>query len=260
MPAPTRQNDVMRPLVVAHRGSSAALPEHTLAAYERAIEEGADAVECDVRLTADGEIVCIHDRTLDRTSNGKGVVSAMTLAQLREFDFGSWHASGSRAKVLTLRELLDLLVSTDRKVGLVLETKHPTRYFGRIEHAVKGLLEEYQLLEPSKARTPVRLISFSVPAVHRFGRLMPNLERVQLVDGPQARRFAKHLPEAVHIAGPGIGVLRADPDFAQRHHDAGHTLHVWTADDPADIQLCIDLGVESITTNRPTDVLAALGR
>ncbi len=80
-----------RPLVFAHRGSSAALPEHTLAAYLRAIDEGADGLECDVRLTRDGHLVCVHDRRLDRVSNGTGPVSRRNLAELDALDFGSWH-------------------------------------------------------------------------------------------------------------------------------------------------------------------------
>jgi len=72
------------PLVFAHRGSSAALPEHTLGAYLRALDEGADGLECDVRLTRDGHLVCLHDRRLERTSNGRGLVSSKTLAQRNE--------------------------------------------------------------------------------------------------------------------------------------------------------------------------------
>ncbi|MEN3306587.1 MAG: glycerophosphoryl diester phosphodiesterase, partial [Micromonosporaceae bacterium] len=79
------------PLVFAHRGSSAAMPEHTLGAYLRAIEEGADGLECDVRLTSDRHLVCLHDRRLERTSNGRGPVSEHTLADLNALDFGSWH-------------------------------------------------------------------------------------------------------------------------------------------------------------------------
>ncbi|MCB0902106.1 MAG: glycerophosphodiester phosphodiesterase, partial [Actinobacteria bacterium] len=71
-----------QPLVVAHRGSSKVHPEHTFAGYEQAIAEGADLLECDVRLTADGHLVCVHDRRIDRTSDGRGVVSAKTLDQL----------------------------------------------------------------------------------------------------------------------------------------------------------------------------------
>ena len=74
------------PFVVAHRGASADRPEHTLAAYQLALDEGADGVECDVRLTKDGHLVCVHDRSLDRTSTGTGLVSEVTLAELRELD------------------------------------------------------------------------------------------------------------------------------------------------------------------------------
>ena len=72
--------------VVAHRGSSDDAPEHTLSAYKRAIVDGADALECDVRLTKDGHLVCVHDRRIDRTSNGRGIVSTLELAELAELD------------------------------------------------------------------------------------------------------------------------------------------------------------------------------
>ena len=102
-----------RPRVIAHRGASAVEPEHTLRAYRRAIEMGADGVECDVRLTRDGVLVCLHDRTVERTSNGSGVVSAMTLAELRRLDFGVQPAAdrGDPAEILTLEELVDTLVA-----------------------------------------------------------------------------------------------------------------------------------------------------
>src|SRR5437899_6961446 len=87
------------PLVFAHRGSSHALPEHTLPAYLRAIQEGADGLECDVRLTNDGHLVCLHDRRLGRVSNGRGPVSEHTLAELDALDFGGWHPEQSGSAV-----------------------------------------------------------------------------------------------------------------------------------------------------------------
>ena len=84
--------------VVAHRGSSADVPEHTLAAYEQAVADGADALECDVRLTADGHLVCVHDRRIDRTSDGRGIVSTMTLSDLDGLDFGAWYAEQREAR------------------------------------------------------------------------------------------------------------------------------------------------------------------
>src|SRR5947209_319070 len=81
----------LRPMLVAHRGASSVVAEHTLAAYEAAIGSGADALECDVRLTRDGHLVCVHDRTVNRTSDGTGVVSELELSALEAMDFASWH-------------------------------------------------------------------------------------------------------------------------------------------------------------------------
>src|SRR5215468_4946809 len=125
------------PFVVAHRGASGERPEHTLAAYELALHEGADGVECDVRLTRDGHLVCVHDRKVDRTSNGSGLVSEMTLAQLRELDYGTWHPSsqGSSADtgLLTLDDLVKLVLDWNRPVKIFIETKHPVRYGALVE-------------------------------------------------------------------------------------------------------------------------------
>ena len=121
--------------VVAHRGASAARPEHTAAAYHRAIEDGVGAVECDVRLTADGHLVCLHDRRVDRTSNGRGVVSQLTLAELRQLDWGRWGRwqGGEPAGLLTARELFELVAAAGRRVEIAVETKHPSQPAGRVE-------------------------------------------------------------------------------------------------------------------------------
>ncbi|NUS49867.1 MAG: glycerophosphodiester phosphodiesterase, partial [Nocardioidaceae bacterium] len=121
-----------RPQVVAHRGSSHVNPEHTLGAYLAALDEGAEGLECDVRLTADGHLVCVHDRRVDRTSNGRGLVSTMELAQLDELDFASWKNPwadlddeapevdlGSR-RVLTLARLVEAVRDYDRPVDLAI--------------------------------------------------------------------------------------------------------------------------------------------
>ena len=144
-----------RPMVVAHRGASADIAEHTLGAYVTAIESGADALECDVRLTRDGHLVCVHDRTVNRTSDGRGIVSELDLERLRALDFSSWHdrlptsadqllsdspyLAGvipdrvtSGGGVLTLRVLLELVHDASRPVRLLIETKHPTRYGGLV--------------------------------------------------------------------------------------------------------------------------------
>src|SRR5512139_855431 len=159
-----------RPQVVAHRGSSEVNAEHTLGAYLAALEEGADGLECDVRLTADGHLVCVHDRRVDRTANAEGLVSTMELAQLDELDFAAWKNPWSELddeapevdqetrKVLTLRRLVDAVADYDRPVDLAIETKHPTRYAGLVERSLVELLDSYGW---TRKGSPVRVMSFS---------------------------------------------------------------------------------------------------
>ena len=157
-------------LVFAHRGASGHLPEHTLAAYQRAVADGADGVECDVRLTRDGHLVCVHDAMVDRTSDGRGRVSSLTLAELNRFDFGRWHASGTESPgVLTLDALLAFAVDAGRPLRLLIETKHPSRFGGLVEERVAAALSRYGLVTPSAAASvAVTVMSFSPLAVRRM--------------------------------------------------------------------------------------------
>ncbi|MDT0318097.1 glycerophosphodiester phosphodiesterase [Streptomyces millisiae] len=259
--------DRHRITVIAHRGASEDAPEHSLAAYRRAIADGADALECDVRLTADGHLVCVHDRRVNRTSNGRGAVSAMELAQLAELDFGSWKgpsgaetpdaADPERTTVLTLERLLRLVGEADRPVGLAIETKHPTRWAGQVEERLLALLERCPV--PG----PVHVMSFSARSLRRVRQRAPELPTVYLMQFLLPRHRAGRLPLGTGVAGPSIRLLRRDPGYVARAHQAGHRVFVWTVDEPADVELCARLGVDAIITNRPRtvrDQLAGLGR
>ena len=258
------------PQVVAHRGASAEAPEHTLAAYQAALAAGAGALECDVRLTADGHLVCVHDRKVDRTSNGRGKVSTLELARLEELDFGAWHhtrdeepdlehdpAESRPDRVLTLRRLLELVSGYPRRVELAIEVKHPTRYAGLVERKLVDLLDEFGWAHPAQAGTvPVRVMSFSRVAVKRIHRLAPKLETVFLFEPIAYRLGDGVLPRTVPIAGPSIEILRSQPEAVRRMRMAGRRVHVWTVDEEADVELCMSLGVDAIITNRPREVRA----
>jgi len=254
--------------VVAHRGSSDDAPEHTLSAYKRAIEVGADALECDVRLTRDGHLVCVHDRRIDRTSNGKGVLSTLELADLTQLDWGSWKDTWEdledpeipdrdRSQLLTLKSLLQAVKDSDRVIEVAIETKHPTRYAGLVERQLVLLLDHFGW---AGTRAPVRVMSFSQLSLRRLRDLAPDLKTVLLMERVPLRFRDGSLPTNVGISGPSIEIVRAHPRYVERAHRHGKQVHVWTVDEPDDVDLCLELGVDAIITNRPGRVLRALGR
>src|SRR6187549_1885329 len=202
----------MRPQVVAHRGASHDKAEHTLGAYVAALEAGADALECDVRLTADGHLVCVHDRDLRRTASTRGTVSTMELKDLAELDFASWKnpwadlddeapdTDPELNKVLTLRKLLETVADCDRRVELAVETKHPTRYGGLVERRLVQLLTEFGWAGED---SPVRVMSFSFTALQRVSRLAPELELVMLIDKAHHWPMLRRMVDPAWIIGPG---------------------------------------------------------
>lgn len=260
-----RHDLALGPAVIAHRGASGDVAEHTLGAYERALAVGADGLECDVRLTADGHLVCVHDRRIDRTSTGSGVVSSKTLAELQRHDFGSWHdGSGEwlpdvdteRNSVLTLGRLLELVIDADRPVRLLIETKHPTRYGGFLERRVVQTLERYGLARPPRdGSSTVVVMSFAEIAVRRMRQFAPGIPTVLLMDRVPVRFRTGFLPYGSAIAGPALEIIRKHPGYVRRVHNSGHQLYCWTVDRAEDVDRCIDLDVDAVITNRPAAVL-----
>ncbi|MEU9069169.1 glycerophosphodiester phosphodiesterase [Streptomyces sp. NPDC048306] len=265
--------------VVAHRGASEEAPEHTLAAYRKAIEDGADALECDVRLTADGHLVCVHDWRVNRTSNGRGAVSALELADLAALDFGArrtrefWRTRDEQpdwehrpedreeTSVLTLERLLQLVADAGRRVELAIETKHPTRWAGQVEERLLLLLKRFGLDAPASAEeSPVRVMSFSARSLHRVRAASPTLPTVYLMQFVSPRLRDGRLPAGVRIAGPSMRIVRNHPAYIERLKQAGHQVHVWTVNETFDVDLCAGLGVDAIITNRPRAVLDHLNR
>ncbi|WP_405489368.1 glycerophosphodiester phosphodiesterase [Streptomyces sp. NBC_00096] len=235
--------------VIAHRGASHEYPEHTIGAYRQAIDDGADALECDVRLTADHRLVCVHDRRVERTSDGRGVVSEMTYEELRALDFGAWKgAAHAGARVLLFEDLLREALAAPYPVGLAVETKHPTRAGGRLEAELVRMLRKYGLADGSAGR--VEVMSFSRSALTRLHRLAPGLPAVYLTE----RRVHPLRPPYATHAGPGIDLVRQDPGLVGRLKAKGLRVRVWTVDEPEDLELCVRLGVDTVITNRPRDV------
>ena len=261
------------PEVVAHRGSNEDEPEHSLASYLQAVEDGADAVECDVRLTADGTLVCVHDRRIDRTSSGQGSVSALTLGELMRHDFSrpglSWRDYESpaldetRTDVLTLRTMIATLLDASPTIRFAIETKHPTRFGGYVEAELVDTLAYFGLArhrgtgrQPDESR--VRLMSFSARALRRIHRSAPGLPTVLLMNSVPRRHREGSLPENIGIAGVSIAWVRANPEYVALTQGQGNAVFVWTVDSPADVTFLAALGVDAIISNRPLMVRSVL--
>jgi glycerophosphoryl diester phosphodiesterase len=271
------------PEVVAHRGATAEAAEHTLAAYRHAAAVGADAVECDVRMTRDGVLVCVHDRRVSSTSNGRGVVSALHLAELEQFQFGPrrpsrfnrWADDEIRSVtdepdmenglVLTLDRLLEYVTATPGTVRLAIETKHPTRHTRKVEEALVDCLSRFGLLGNGRpvewaGKPAVRMMSFSQLAVRRMHDLAPGVPTVQLI-GKRLRPVRRELLLGTASAvGPGVALLRSDPEFVADAHAAGKQVHVWTVNKSADMDLMRNLGIDAVITDHPEEMLRRLGR
>jgi len=267
--------------VVAHRGSSGAQAEHTLEAYEQALREGADALECDVRLTRDGHLVCVHDRRVDRTSDGRGVVSTLELADLADLDFASWKArrgdplleasweepdtDPERGRVLTFERLLQLVLdhreTSGRRVQLQVETKHPTRYGGLVERNLIDVLERYGLARPvSRSVSSVAVLSYAPTSLRRIHAMAPLIPTVYNMDRVPMRHRDGTLPPQVGAAGLALRIVKLYPRYVEKVQAHGRRVHVFTADEPADIDFLLELGVDAVISNHPRRVLKRLGR
>jgi len=261
------------PQVVAHRGASYENAEHTLGAYVKALDAGAEGLECDVRLTADGHLVCVHDRDLRRTASSRGLVSTSNLEDLEALDFASWKSpwaeldddaperDRSLDSVLTLRKLLEMVADYDRRVEVAIETKHPTRYGGLVEKRVFEMLRDFgwvgaDLPEPN----PVRVMSFSHTALQRMRRLAPHVQLVQLIDKAAYWPVLRRTIGRDWMVGPGIGLIKEHPRLAERIAESGHDVHVWTVNSEPDLRRCQELGVKAVITDRPAYVLELLGK
>lgn len=246
--------------IVAHRGASHDAPEHTWAAYDGAVAAGADFLEADLRQTRDGTLVCIHDETVDRTSNGTGPVAALTADELRALDLGRWfnaaYPERSRpdfagARIVLFEEMLERYGRVEPPLRFHVETKHaylPGGEAGAIdtamEHELLRVLRHYDLLEDER----VVIQSFWLRSLRFMSQGSGgSLTTALLCAGPGPER----LPEGVDVAAPSHVALLSDLDYIDRMHAQGVAVHTWTVDDPTVMRTLIAAGVDAIFTNRP---------
>jgi glycerophosphoryl diester phosphodiesterase len=209
----------------------------------------------------------VHDRDLLRTAQDRRLVSSMELAELEQLDFAAWKHPWAELddeapdvdreldRVLTLRRLLETVADYPRPVQLAIETKHPTRYAGLVERRLVELLDDFGWAGP---QSPVRVMSFSWVALRRVSRLAPDLDLVFLMESPLAWASSRPFSEPDWIAGPGIELLRKHPDLVRRIREGGTDVHVWTVNTREDLELCRQLDVAAVITDKPGVMLGFL--
>lgn len=243
----------MLPLILGHRGASAYAPENTIAAFRLAHELGADGIELDVQLTRDKIPVVIHDDLVDRTSNGHGRVSDLTIAEIARLEAGSWKAEEYRGEPIpTLAHVFDALMDWIRPLGstraclINVELKTDRLFTDGLELQVLNLISRYGIHDR------ILLSSFSPLSLMRAKKINPRLRRGLLYDPSEPiylrRAWLRLLasPQAMH---PEHGMI--NPGFMKWAQRKKLGVVTWTVDDPLEAQRLTALGVNALITNKP---------
>jgi len=238
------------PLNFGHRGAPKAAPENTLASFQKAREMGADGVELDVMLCADGEVIVIHDSSVDRTTHGHGPVRQLTLAELKALDAGSWFGPQfADVHIPTLREVTEW---AGNDMLLNIELKDWTLDANGLEQKVIAIVREYEM------ERRVLLSSFNPLRIWRVKRLVPNLHTgliyEQRLPIPLRRAWLRLLahPDALH---PEYKMLTESSLLWARRK--GYRLNAWAPDEEGEMERLIAQKVDMIITSRP-DVLSTV--
>jgi glycerophosphoryl diester phosphodiesterase len=228
-------------LIIAHRGASGEFTEGTKAAYEAAIAQNADGLECDLRLTKDNQIICYHDSNTARLSKINLVIAKTNYVQL-----------ASQVNPYRFDQLLKLAI--DNKKDLVLEFKHPVPTGGRVERAVHKLLKlnEAQI---KASGIKISAISFSFFATLRNKFAQNNLYQAGLLINNKF--YAKLNPTSIFAIN--INLLKQNPNLGIKIKNKGGKLYIWTVNDQADLIFCEKIGADAVITDYPSQARKALG-
>jgi glycerophosphoryl diester phosphodiesterase len=226
---------------VAHRGYSAVAPENTLPALAAGVLAGATFIEFDVRTTADGVPVVIHDRTVDRTTDGSGKVWELTFDEISALDAGSWFSPAyAGARVPQLRDVIELLSPSGPE--LLLEIKPPAT-LEQVKNII-GLVAEAGLLD----RTVVQ--SFDPAIVRLAGEAAPEVRRGLLRDGFDAEQVAVARELGVGYCNPSMTAVLGAPETVAALADAGVAVMPWTANDISLWPGLVEAGVSGLISDR----------
>lgn len=236
-----------KPLIFGHRGAIANAPMNTLAAFQLAVEQGADGVELDVHLCQDEHIVVVHDFTVDKTTDGQGAVKSLTLAQLRALDAGGWFADEfAGERIPTLDEVFAAFAG---KLYFNVELKSRPADRRDLESAVADCIRRHGLIDQTLVS------SFDTQILQRFRAICPDV-MMGYLHGPTISPMVDDLRhEARHPWHDFI-----DADYMRWARKAGFLVNAWTVNDVRRIRKLGRLGVNGIITDSPADAISALSQ
>ena len=241
--------------LVAHRGASDAAPENTLAAIKKALQTPAEYIEIDIHLTRDNQLVVMHDASVARTTDGKGDISSLTLAEIKKFDAGSWYDSAyQNERVPTLQEVMELVKG---KKKLLIEIKKGSDYYAGIENQAIELIQKY------RGDSWCTLQSFYDPVLERIWKHEYNVPTHKLIVGkiPWVPLYYDHGVRwgnfDKYYRASAIHVHRyfASRAFIRHVHQNGFKTFVWNVDSPEEINAIIGRGADGIISNKAASLL-----
>jgi glycerophosphoryl diester phosphodiesterase len=236
--------DRTRPTIFAHRGASQYAPENTLAAFKLAIEQQADAIELDVKLSSDGQIVIMHDDTVDRTTNGNGRIKSLTLAELKGLDAGSKFNPAFQAE--TIPTLAEVFEEVGQKTFVNVELTNYSSPMDDLPEKVANLVNKFQLEER------ILISSFNMIALIKARKVLPRIA-MGLLTSPGFGKITFH--SRLVRFGPLLALHAAtedvSPELVQAVHHKGSRVRVYTVNQPDDMQRLFNIGVDGIFTDDP---------
>ncbi len=233
-----------QPIIFAHRGASAFAPENTLASFELAVEHGADAIELDVKLSADQQVVVIHDQTVNRTTNGKGRVNQLTLDELKKLDAGAFFSPEYKGETIpTLSEVIEKIAG---RLYINIElTNYATPFDNLTQKVAEIVLSHHQ-------EENILFSSFNLITLTKIKRLLPQVPAALLALPGIPGAFARSAigrwfsPDIIHPYLKDI-----NPAFMKKQHRLNRRTHVWTVNKPEQLKRLFSLEVEGVFTDDP---------
>ncbi|MCM3732925.1 glycerophosphodiester phosphodiesterase [Fictibacillus nanhaiensis] len=248
--AAEKEKDILN---VAHRGASGHAPEHTLTSYKMGEKMHGDYIEVDLQMTKDGELIAMHDETLDRTTNGTGLVKDYTLKEIKDLDAGSWfnekypekaNPEYNGLKVPTLEEVFQTF---GKNANYYIETKSPAVYPG-MEEKLSELVDKYRI-----NKDMLLVQSFSSESLLKMSKIDPSIKLVQLMwyTSPAAISDAEIQAIKQYAVGIGPNSGMIDKEYVQKTVQNGLEIHPYTVNEKEEMQKLIEWGVTGIFTNFP---------